>query len=107
MNRFIASIFSVLLTILHVVVLLIVGIAIYLDFSQPGNAPTYTTIGMLIFLVIYIVFIGFVSVVVSMGEDIAEIRKSLDKGIRSLDRLNANSTQISENNDPKYPKIRI
>ena len=106
MNRFIASIFSILLNILHIVVLLIVGIAIYLDFSQPGNAPTYTTFGMLIFLVIYIVFIGFVSVVVSMGEDIAEIRKSLDVGIRNLDRLTTNM-QASENNDPKYPNIRI
>jgi hypothetical protein len=76
MNQFIANIFSTLLKLLHVIVAIaIVGLVV----SGVGSGNSYILIYAVVASIVYVVVVGFLSVVLAMHENIASILKIVEK----------------------------
>lgn len=100
MNKFIADIFSLILTVLHVIV------AIALIFVVTTSASTQVTVGAVIIFVLYVVIIGFISVVLTMNENIANILKILEKNtIQSKQSTENIVGNVVDRNTRLEPKI--
>jgi hypothetical protein len=79
MNGFIARIFSGLLTVLHVIVVVGVILALIFGAQVPGTSSYSPSIGIIIFFFIYVVIVGFLTVVVSINENLTEMKQILEK----------------------------
>jgi hypothetical protein len=75
MNKFIADIFSTLLKLLHVLVAIAI---VFLVVSGVGSGNSLILIYAVVACVVYVVVVGFLSVVLSMHENIASILKILE-----------------------------
>lgn len=76
MNQFIANIFSTLLKLLHVIVAIAVG---FLVVSGVTSGNSFILIYALVACIVYVVVVGFLSVVLSMHENLQKILELLQK----------------------------
>jgi len=91
MNTFFADIFSTLLKLLHILVIL--GLVIFVGMSNSYSSGPLSLVYAIVLFIVYVVIVGFISVVLSMHENLAAIRKlmeinsaqSQDESVKKID----------------------
>ncbi|AEG31229.1 hypothetical protein [Thiomicrospira cyclica] len=101
MNQVIAKLYGTLLKLLHIFVLVfIIGITFFAyDIFDTHFLGDYVWVYALISLVIYIVVIGFVTVVVAIHENLGEMKAAIVEQNRLLRDMNGEAHTAPSNND--------
>lgn len=101
MNTFFADIFSSLLKVLHVLVIL--GL-LFFAFGGSSSRPLGMFYSIVAFIV-YVVIVGFISVVLAMYENLVAIRKLMEITTESRSE-NAKHIDVNFKKEPLYEQVK-
>jgi len=106
MNQFIANIFSTLLKVLHVIVATAIFALILPVASAVHSGNSYILIYAVVACIVYVVAVGFLSVVLAMHENIASILKIMEKNSNQSKPVAENiASNVVDSNTRLEPKI--
>jgi hypothetical protein len=106
MHKIIASAYSAILTVLNIIVILVFARYIYTAFQSFQYAPNQFLFALLAF-VIYIIVVGLFSVIISMHQNINEMKDALQKLLveKQSTVRNVDANEPVNLTDRKEPKI--
>jgi hypothetical protein len=100
MHKFIADIFTSLLILLHVIIAIVIVLVIA---YKPGIPTIIVAIAAAI---LYVVIVGFISVVLSMHENLKSILNILEKNTNQSKPVTENvASNVDDRNTRLEPKI--
>ena len=112
MNNFIVRVFSVLLNVLHALVAVALIVVLISTFIFDRNFPNFigsgfagTALSVLVVFLIYVVIVGFLATVISINENLIEIKILLSAN-NQLPEIPTLSRSYQETHQKTEPKIQ-